>query len=767
MRPAAPSGFLRVGIAAALLAVLGLLYFFLFPQLASAHANVARAEPPANSVLATAPTTVTIWFTEPVEPSFSSIRVLDSVGAQMDNGDSAVVADDPAALSVTLKPLADGTYTVVWRNVSTVDGHQVRGSYTFSVGQPLDASAAPAEPEPRLLQSPAEPFFRWLVLLTALAAVGGLSFHLFVVGPVFANKGASEKHRRLGTRLRSRVVMLTLAALGLFFAASLGRLVVHAQKISDTALFQTLGNPLASTLTDTSWGTLWLWRAGLAVAMLALLAVHLRFRTRTRAQALLVPLALAVGAGALLTMSLSSHGAATAGIEAPAIFSDYLHLLAAAFWVGGLFHLAASVPVLFREVSAGERRTILSGIVTRFSFLAALSVGTLIVTGLYSAFAQVTVLSAATAPYGLTLIAKVALVAPILALAAANLLWVRPRLAKQDGASRWLRRLVAGEVALAVLVLLAVGFMTSMEPARQVASREEATQPQVLSFQDVAEGAAIRLTIEPGYVGANTYAVMLTDQRGIPIVNAESVQIRLTHLGSDLAQEEFQDVVHHGGGHYTLTSNFMSIKGAWQAEVLVRRPDAFDGRAAFRFEVGAPPQSAGGSARIAPSPTTGKLLLGVEVALLGGLLIGVAFPLGGMRARRGLASASVGLVVLFVGFFFILNAQGSEPAAPVTNPIAPDAASVATGRQLYTQNCQTCHGATGAGDGPAAATLTPKPLNLIIHVPLHPDEAIFGFISNGLAGTSMVAWRDKLSEEEIWHLVNYLKTLPEQAKQER
>lgn len=47
------------------------------------------------------------------------------------------------------------------------------------------------------------------------------------------------------------------------------------------------------------------------------------------------------------------------------------------------------------------------------------------------------------------------------------------------------------------------------------------------------------------------------------------------------------------------------------------------------------------------------------------------------------------------------------------------------------------------------------------HVPLHPEGDLFRFIHNGIQGTAMPAWSPQLSDDEIWHLINYLKTLPQ------
>ena len=64
--------------------------------------------------------------------------MFDSRGDRVDRQDSAVDSSDPLLMSVSVEPLADGTYTVAWKNVSTVDGHRVRGAFVFSVGAGLN-----------------------------------------------------------------------------------------------------------------------------------------------------------------------------------------------------------------------------------------------------------------------------------------------------------------------------------------------------------------------------------------------------------------------------------------------------------------------------------------------------------------------------------------------------------------------------------------------------------------------------------------------------
>lgn len=99
---------------------------------ASAHSNLKRAEPAANSALKQTPAEVKLQFTEQLEPAYSSVTVEDKDGARVDNDDSRVDEENASQLRVSLKQLAPGTYTVIWR-VLSVDTHVTEGRYTFQV----------------------------------------------------------------------------------------------------------------------------------------------------------------------------------------------------------------------------------------------------------------------------------------------------------------------------------------------------------------------------------------------------------------------------------------------------------------------------------------------------------------------------------------------------------------------------------------------------------------------------------------------------------
>lgn len=108
----------------------------------------------------------------------------------------------------------------------------------------------------------------------------------------------------------------------------------------------------------------------------------------------------------------------------------------------------------------------------------------------------------------------------------------------------------------------------------------------------------------------------------------------------------------------------------------------------------------------------------------------------------------------------VAGGHGVPPeAAAVENPVPATEESVTTGAALYAQNCAVCHGETGEGDGPAAAGLEKEPANLHAgHVQANSDGALFWIISHGKPETPMPPWDNVLTEEERWHVVNFLRT---------
>ena len=104
-------------------------------------------------------------------------------------------------------------------------------------------------------------------------------------------------------------------------------------------------------------------------------------------------------------------------------------------------------------------------------------------------------------------------------------------------------------------------------------------------------------------------------------------------------------------------------------------------------------------------------------------------------------------------------------SAFLRNPVPRSAESIARGRQLFGKNCAVCHGPEGRGDGEVAAALPQRPEDLasIAPPPIFPDGVVAYRIINGV--NMMPAFKSTLSENEIWDLLNFIRSLaPEKQK---
>lgn len=92
-----------------------------------------------------------------------------------------------------------------------------------------------------------------------------------------------------------------------------------------------------------------------------------------------------------------------------------------------------------------------------------------------------------------------------------------------------------------------------------------------------------------------------------------------------------------------------------------------------------------------------------------------------------------------------------------TNPYGAEAAG--EGGELYKIYCASCHGETGKGDGVAGLSLVPAPKDLVALQAAVEDDFLFWRIRAGKEGTAMVGWKGILSDEQIWQVVAFIRTL--------
>jgi hypothetical protein len=99
---------------------------------AAAHAFLDHAEPAVGSTVHAAPARVRLWFSERLEPAFSTAELQDASGKRVDPATAKVDASDPTLLEIAAPPLAPGRYRVKWR-VLSVDTHVTEGDFAFTL----------------------------------------------------------------------------------------------------------------------------------------------------------------------------------------------------------------------------------------------------------------------------------------------------------------------------------------------------------------------------------------------------------------------------------------------------------------------------------------------------------------------------------------------------------------------------------------------------------------------------------------------------------
>ena len=739
---------------------LGLLLFAWAATGVFAHAELLGSEPADGSAVTSPPDQVRLFFSEPIEPELFSIQVYAADRTRIDRNNTAVSPTDPRVLQVSLTDAGAGTYTIAWRALS-LDGHVVRGSFAYAVGaagtgpvRPLDLTL-PAEGAPFPVESAA----RWLTFLLLMVLGGGFAFRPLLLDPTVPALGNGADALR--PVLVRRWLWLGWVALGLLILMSFAALLFQAASAAGLPLGEVLsGRAISRLLASTRYGWLWLVRLALLVGVAGVLAW---IATAPKGGS---PTAWSAGAAlsslALLTISASGHASAVPERSNVAIAVDWLHMVAAGLWTGGLVHLGLTLPAALAHIPADERRTVLGRLVPRFSIVAGASVLVLVLTGVYSSLLHVPTLQALMdTTYGAALTSKLLVFAVLLGLAAINLTIIHPRFRaaltskrKQPDdvtGRRAFRWLVIGEVIAVILVVAVTGVLTGLPPAGSVG-----LEPRPVSETGTAGAVNVALAVRPNQAGENRIEVALTFARGGPVTDAQRVGLTLTMLDMEMGSREIapQSL---GDGQYGVQGSQLSMAGHWQVDVQVRQGGA-DSQAQFNITVGPAPganRPTFSPARIVVNAANGRSFLGL-VLIGSAILLLVRRPSFKRRDRRW-ATQGAGALVL-IGLVVGGTAVADAYRRSLPNPIPPTAESLARGEEIYQAQCATCHGVTGRGDGPAGRFLRPRPADFRVHMAAgHTDPDLVNWVTNGVEGTAMPPFKDVLAEDDRWHVINYIR----------
>lgn len=533
---------------------------------AAAHAQLLSSDPQNGARLDAVPSQVVIRLTEAIEESATTIHATDATGVVVDGGPVSIVGGEQPTLTLPLKAgLPDGVYRVAWK-VFSKDTHTVTGSIAFAVGS---FNAEPAQQASTGGLDPVAAVSR-AAIYAGYASVFGAALFLLIGPP------ALQRQYRLGA----------LAGSCLHAAGMLG-LILYTAK--------------ASGLGFTAFGASDVGRnmeIRLAIGGVAFVAAAFATRSRRILPALVAPvlLVLAAGLNASVSHSIKAYGAPIA---------DFTHLLAAALWVGGVVALMLSLRLL-------TDATTVRRLGARFGLVAISCVFTVFATGTIVSWVLITAETGWTwsgvlgSTWGLALMGKILLALVMIAVAALNrYVFLEPatdeglagilqrgsravshRLTPLPDSLPVLRRAVAFEAILGVLVIILAGSLTSVSPpaAEQLA-------PQLTTLRAQGEYFLVHATFEGDPIVGTTSDIKLNivdAESGVPVSNntcgrESCVTISLTYGNG--TEPDNRVALPHGTGTWFAHSIVWTRPGPAQIVVNISTQDHFLDAIQMKFEV--------------------------------------------------------------------------------------------------------------------------------------------------------------------------------------
>jgi copper transport protein len=532
------------------------------PAAAWAHAALLRTVPSASGTVNAPPKQILLTYTEAVEPRFAIVSVTDAAGHQQIARPPHGSPTDADTLVVPLKKLTEGWYLVYWRVVS-VDGHPVRGAFTFAVGP--NAGPAPQFVIPSISETAATPRLlvaRWLTFLAVMTAIGLFVLRIAIARPVI--------RRVSGSRLRAVSTAFCVAAAFALVITPIYVLLATAQfalrSWYDTGALTPL---VRASAFGRGFIDLELTFALFTAAALVALWVDRPERERRSIVELLSVAGAGVAAGAVLLIpGLAGHAAQTS----PRVWSllfDWSHLLAGSLWIGGLIGLL----VLWPSLPAELRVPGLAVSVPRFSNVAFVSVNLLIASGVAASVVHLpTVSSLWQTSYGKTILVKVGLLGTTMLLAAVNLLRTKPHLVASGErpelgapAAALLRRLVTVEAVIVASAIFAAAVLSSLPPpAKALAEAGNAAArvgPGPVTQTVNRNGYTLAFHVAPNRAAQeNSFAVSIR-RDGKPVQGAD-VTATFAMLDMEMGQQAY-NLAESAPGLYSRSAPALVMVGHW------------------------------------------------------------------------------------------------------------------------------------------------------------------------------------------------------------
>ncbi len=541
--------------------IISLLILSISIPYAAAHPFTMETSPNSSVNAAEGLTQVIVYFSEPIDVNFSSLKVFDNNGDQIDNKDTKYFKDEKS-LVVTTPPLESGVYTVTSSVLSKVDGHLVPSAFNFGVGDVI-------VPEQQL--QPSELVF----LPEAGSRFPGLVGQTIVLGVVIASIliwGTQSK--QLIRKELDKVEyfhhgkFMTIIGIGLvlIFVSNILMLAVQTVRL-ETSVFEVI---------KTDFGNMWLIRMIITVILLGLWFGMDRKKNLSIKNK--IPMLAAI-LGLIGTSSLIGHGAASG--ETPAIILDYIHNFVAAVWIGGIIYFVFTLLPTFSQLEETKREKMTLVLIPRFSIMFIVAVGIVIITGpTLMWFLESDVGMITGSVYGKLILVKISIAAIMVGLGGYFQFKIQKKAEKdlQSGSIAVYKKLkrslkfdvVLGIALLGIVALLANGTL----PAGEIKQADAQKISYDFSTIEFSENTKFDIKITPFSSGANTILVKVSDLENKPLNDSNEIKIKISNPQRNISpievpmkiikQETGKPVEFQGD----LTFGF---SGKWQVEIETQR----------------------------------------------------------------------------------------------------------------------------------------------------------------------------------------------------
>jgi copper transport protein len=544
--------------------IISLIVLSISMPFAAAHPFTEETSPSSAINAPIGTTEITVIFSEPIELDFSSLKVFDSNGDQIDNKDSTYHLGENS-LIVTTPPLEGGVYTVTSKVLSKVDGHLVDNAFIFGVG---DVIIDFPTDKPKSI-------YEILFFPEAAARFPGLVGQTVVLGSVIASMliwGTQNKNLirkdidKINSFHHGKFMILTGVGLMVVFVSNIAILAVQTLRL-ETSAFDAI---------QTTFGTSWLIRMIITIILLGVwfwMDRKKHISKKNQIPMLLLSLAL-IG-----TTTMIGHGSASGEMAAVAL--DYVHNLVAAIWIGGIIYFVFTLLPTFSKLDNIAREKMSLVMIPRFSIAFIIAVGIVIITGptlMWILESDIEIISQSI--YGKLIIAKIVIAAIMIGLGGFFQYKVQKSgekaiNSKSISVHRKLKRSLKIDATLGIILLGVVALLTNGTlPAGEI----QKIDAQEISYEfrtiEFSESAKFDIEITPFSSGTNTILVKVSDFENNQLQDVNEVKVKISNPERNISpievimkkttQEENKPEKFQG----ELTFGF---SGQWQTEVEIQR----------------------------------------------------------------------------------------------------------------------------------------------------------------------------------------------------